>query len=137
MKRVVFLVLAGLLLSGARAVAAPDAPADDKEGTVAGTPIKRALVGWLGVEIKGGAFLLTFYNDKKKPVAADRTSAVFRWPVHYQPNDERTELVATSDPDVLASPYPVKPPYSFKLHIALLGGDQKDGVEGYTIDFSG
>jgi hypothetical protein len=137
MKRVVFLVLAGLLLSTARAAAAPDTPADDKEGTVAGTPIKRAQGGWLGIEIKEGNFRLTFYNEKKKPVAADRTSAVFRWPVHYQPNDERTELVATDNPDVLASPYPVKPPYSFILHIALLGGDQKDGVEGYTINFSG
>jgi hypothetical protein len=137
MKRVVFLVLASLLLSTARAVAAPDAPADDKEGTVAGTAIKREQGGWLGVEIKGGNFRLTFYNEKKKPVAADRTSAVFRWPVHYQPNDERTELVGTDNPDVLASPYPVKLPYSFILHIALLGGDQKDGVEGYTINFSG
>jgi|HubBroStandDraft_1064217.scaffolds.fasta_scaffold263822_2 hypothetical protein len=138
MKRVVFLVIAGLLLSTARALAAPDAPADDKEGTIAGTAIKRDHGGWLGLELRDGNFRLTFYNDKKKPIAADRTSAVFRWPVHYQPNDERTELVGSDDPDVLASPYPVKPPYAFKLHIALLGGDQKDGdVEAYTINFSG
>jgi hypothetical protein len=136
MKRVVFLVFAGLLLSAACAHAAPNPPADEKEGTIAGTPIKRSQSGWLGVELKGGTFRLTFYNDKKKPVAADRTSAVFRWPVHYQPNDERTELVGTDDEAVLASPYPIKPPYSFKLHIALLGGDQKDGVESYTINFS-
>jgi hypothetical protein len=136
MKRVVFMVLAGLLLSTASALAAPDAPADEKEGTIAGTPIKREHGGWLGVELKEGTFHLTFYNDKKKPIAADRTSAVFRWPVHYQPNDERTELVGTDNEAILASAYPVKPPYSFKLHIALLGGDQKDDVESYTIDFS-
>jgi hypothetical protein len=61
---------------------------------------------------------------------------VFRWPVHYQPNDERTELVPTDDPDVLASPYPIKPPYAFKLHIALLGGDQKGDPEAYTLSYS-
>jgi hypothetical protein len=137
MKRVALMVFAGLLLSSACALAAPDAPADEKEGTITGTPIKRSQSGWLGVELKGGTFHLNFYNDKKKPVPADRTSAVFRWPVHYQPNDERTELVATDDASVLASAYPVKPPFSFKLHIALLGGDQKDDVESYTIDFSG
>jgi hypothetical protein len=136
MKRAVFLVLAGLLLSTASALAAPDAPADEKEGTIAGMPIKRDQGGWLGLELKEGTFRLTFYNEKKKPVAADRTSAVFRWPVHYQPNDERTELVPTDDPDVLASPYPIKPPYAFKLHIALLGGDQKGDPEAYTLSYS-
>jgi hypothetical protein len=135
MKRAVFLLFAGLFLTCARAVAA-DPPAPEKEGTIAGTPVKRDQGGWLGIEIKGGTFHLTFYNDKKKPVAADRSSAVFRWPVHYQPNDERTELVPTDDPSVLASAYSVKPPLSFKLHIALLSDSGKD-PEGYILDFRG
>lgn len=137
MKRAVFLVFAGLFLSATCGFAAPNAPTEEKEGTIAGTPIQRPQGGWLGVDLKGGSFQLTFYNDKKKPIPADKTSAVFRWPVHYQPNDERTELTATGDPAVLASAYPVKPPYSFKLHIALLAEADKDTVESYTIDFSG
>jgi hypothetical protein len=138
MKRIVLLVFAGLLLSSACAMAAPAAPADEeKEGTIAGTAIKRSSGdGWLGIELDSGSFVLTFYNAKKKPTAADKTGAVLRWPVHYQPNDERTELVPTSDPAVFASSYPVKPPYSFKLHITLLAGP-KDDVETYVIDFSG
>jgi hypothetical protein len=136
MKRVVFLVFAGLFLSAACGFAAPSAPSDeDKEGTIAGTPIKRTGEGWLGIEIKGGTFQLTFYNDKKKPIPADKSSAVLRWPVHYQPNDERTELTGTDNPAVLGSAYPVKPPYAFKLHIALLSDSNKD-VEGYVIEFS-
>jgi hypothetical protein len=139
MKRVVFLVFAGLLLSAACGFAAPDAPGEEKEGTIAGTPIKRAQGGWLGVELKEGSFQLTFYNEKKNPIPADRTSAVFRWPVHYQPNDERTELLPTDNPAVLGSTYPVKPPYAFKLHITVLGGsdNDKDSPESYVLDFTG
>jgi hypothetical protein len=136
MKRMVLLLFAGLFLA-AGGLAAPDTPADAKEGTIDGTAIQRSQGGWLGVQIKNDCFQLTFYNEKKKPIPADKTSAVFRWVVHYQPNDERTELVATGEPSVLASAYPVKPPHSFKLHISLLGGDDKDNVEAYTVDFSG
>jgi hypothetical protein len=136
MKRIVFLLLAGLLLPSVRLGAAP--ADDDKMGTIAGTPISRSVGdGWLGLELKDSTFVLTFYNAKKKPVAADKSGAVMRWSVHYQPNDERTELVPTGDPAVLASDYTVKPPYSFKLHITLLGSDPKDDVETYVIDFSG
>jgi len=135
MKRAVFLLFAGLFLTSACGLAA-DAPAQEKEGTIAGTSVKRDQGGWLGVEIKGGSFRLTFYNDKKKPIPADRTSAVFRWPVHYQPNDERTQLVPGDDPSVLVSTYPVKPPLSFRLHIALFADSLRD-PEGYILDFRG
>lgn len=139
MKRAAFLVLTGLMLSAACGVAAPAAPTPtptaEKEGTIAGMPIKRPQGGWLGIEIKEGVFRLTFYNDKKKPVQADRSSAVLRWSVHYQPNPERTQLVPSDDAAVLASNYPVKPPHTFKLHIALLTEGSPD-VESYVIDFS-
>jgi hypothetical protein len=138
MKRFVFLMLAGLLLSGTCGLAAP-APTPDteeKEGTIAGMPIQRPQGGWLGLELKDSSFVLTFYNAKKKPIPADKNSAVLRWPVHYQPNDERTELTPTSDPAVFASSYSVKPPHTFILHITLLS-DSKDKPESYTVDFSG
>jgi hypothetical protein len=138
MKRFVFLMLAGLLLSGARGLAAP-APTPDteeKEGTIAGTPIQRPQGGWLGLEIKDNSFVLTFYNAKKKPIPADKTSAILRWAVRYQPNAERTELTPTSDPAVFTSSYSVKPPHTFILHISLLS-DPKDNPESYTIEYSG
>ncbi len=140
MKRAVFLVFSGLLLSAVCAVAAPAAPKapadDEKEGTIAGTAVPRAQGGFIGIEVKNGSFRMTFYNEKKKPVPADKASAVLRWPVHYQPNNERTELLPTDDPAVLASDYPVKPPHAFKLHISLLSPSTPD-VESYVIDFSG
>ena len=142
MKGAMFLVCAGLMLSGACAAApsspaAPTPPADEKEGTISGLAIPRNKGGWLGVEIKDGKFRITFYNDKKKPVPADRASAVLRWPVHYQPNSERTELLPTDDPAVLGSDYPVKAPYVFhQLHIVLMNPGGAD-LEAYDKDFSG
>jgi hypothetical protein len=131
MKRILLIVLAGMLLACIRTNAATD----DKEGTIDGLPIKRAAAGWLGIEIKDNCFRMTFYNDKKKPVAADRDSAVLWWPVHYQPNDERTELTPTDNPAVFGSQYPVKAPHTFKLHITLMIPGSSD-VETYVVDFS-
>jgi hypothetical protein len=137
MKRFVFLMFAGLLISGAGAIAAPSATAaDEKEGTISGTPIQRREGGWLGIELTDNTFVLTFYNAKKNPTPADKTSAILRWAVHYQPNDERTELRPTGDSAIFASPYSVKPPHTFLLHITLLS-DSTNRVESYDIDFSG
>ena len=91
--------------------------------------------GFLGVELKDNSFQITFYDAKKHPVAADRTSAILRWSVHYQPNDERTELVPTGNPAVLGNDYAVKPPYNFRLHVTLLGGGT-DEPETYLVGFS-
>jgi hypothetical protein len=140
MKRAALLAIAGCLflalpLRAATPAPAPSADDSEKEGTISGIAIERAQGGWVGVEIKGGCFRLTFYDAKKKPTPADRTSAVLWWPVHYQPNNERTELLPSDDPSVLTSSYPVKPPHTFKLHISLMADSLKD-PEGYVIDFS-
>jgi hypothetical protein len=135
MKRMLLIAVAGVLLSCACARAAEDDKAKDKEGVVAGFAIKRDDSGWLGLEIKDNLFRMTFYNDKKKPVPANRPSAVVWWSVHYQPNPERTELTPTDDPAILASGYLVKDPHVFKLHITLLKPGTTD-VETYVVDFS-
>ncbi|HEY5228571.1 MAG TPA: hypothetical protein VIJ19_08515 [Opitutaceae bacterium] len=134
MKRMLLIAVAGMLLSCACTRAAT---ADkEKEGTIAGFAIKRADSGWLGLELKDSLFRMTFYNDKKKPVPADRPSAVVWWSVHYQPNPERTELTPADDPAVLASAYIVKDPHVFKLHITLIKPGTTD-VESYVVDYSG
>lgn len=131
MKRFLLLALAGMLLATVRVGAAPD----EKEGTIEGLAIKRAGTGWLGLQLKDNCFQLTFYNDKKNPVPADRDSAIMKWPVHYQPNDERTELTPTDNPAVFGSQYPVKAPHTFKLYITLLIPGSSD-VESYVVDFN-
>lgn len=134
-----FLLLAlllGVALARPVGAAAAEASKDDEMGTVSGMAIARG-DGWLGLELKDNAFRLTFYNAKKKPVPADATSAVLRWSVHYQPNPERTELVPSGDPSVLASSYQVKAPHSFILHILLLFDGKPDASEEFTVNFSG
>jgi hypothetical protein len=132
MKRIVLLAFAGMFLS---LVASAATPADEKEGTIPGVTVARSAGGFLGVELKNSTFQITFYDAKKHPVPADRTSAILRWAVHYQPNDERTELVPTGDPAVLGNAYVVKPPYNIHLHVTLLGG-ASDEPETYLVDFS-
>ena len=106
-------------------------------GTVSGFPIERANGGWLGIEIKDNCFRVTFYNAKKKPTPAETPGIVMRWPVRYQPNDERTELVPTDDPAVLGSAYPVRAPHTFILHVILLDPGKKDSdLETYVVNFS-
>jgi hypothetical protein len=149
MKRIALFAFAGLALSaiGAMADAPTPTPTEEPMGTISGTAIQRAHGGWLGIELKDQNFWLTFYNDKKKPVAADAGAAVLWWPVQYQPNPERVELTTSSNPAVLTSAMVIKPPYSFKLHITLLadansgtgpqGGTPPPEPESYIIDFSG
>jgi hypothetical protein len=149
MKRIALIAFAGLVLSALPAVADAPTPTPTEEpmGTISGTAIQRSHGGWLGLELKDQNFWLTFYSDKKKPVAADVAAVVLWWPVNYQPNNERVELTPSSKPAVLTSPMVIKPPYSFKLHISLLT-DTGDGAthpagstapepESYIIDFSG
>jgi hypothetical protein len=135
MRRILLLALAGLapvILCGADK---PTPNPDEQEGTISGMPIQRGQ-GWIGIELDDNTFKMTFYNAKKKPVAADASSAVLWWPVHYQPNPERTELVPTGDPAVLASSYSVKPPHTFILHITLLFTGKPDTTESYVVNFS-
>jgi hypothetical protein len=137
MKRLLLLVVASVALAGfSRAADPTPSPtgAKDEMGTIAGIPIQRAS-GWLGLELVDNTFKLTFYNEKKKPVAADASSAVMRWAVKYQPNDERT-LLTPAGSSVLASSYVVKPPHAFQLHMTLLFADKPDASEPYLVDFS-
>jgi hypothetical protein len=140
MKRLAPIALAGLFVAvtGVGFARPTPTPTEEPAGTISGIAIARPQGGWLGVELRGHTFRLTFYDARKKPVAADATSAVLRWPVRYQPNDERTQLVPTDDPAVLASAYWVKGPLVFKLHLALLVEGKTDAPpESYVIDFHG
>jgi hypothetical protein len=140
MNRSALLALAVVLAGAPAGLAArpTPTPTEEPEGTISGIAIARASGGWLGVEVRDHTFRLTFYDAKKKPVAADVSSAVLRWPVRYQPNDERTQLLPTEDPSVLASTYWVKGPLTFKLHVTLLSDGKTDTPpESYVIDFRG
>ena len=143
------LVLLAVLAGAAIAVAAKDAttgsgmpakpgaaPAADKEEPkIAGFAIPRDKGGYLGLEIVNGNFKLSFYNDKKQPVAVDVTRATARWIVHYSVYDERAVLNPSPDGMSLTSGKFVRPPYQFKLYLTLITEGSDQPPEAHTIDF--
>lgn len=126
------------------AKATPDpkaaAKTDDAPGKIEGFEIPRGERGFLGLQVVNSMFKLTFYDAKKKVVAPDAATAILRWNVSYQKQPERVLLVPGDK--ALTSERTIKPPYSFRISIALFkqpltGGDGSEaGAEMFTVDFS-
>ena len=108
---------------------------DTKEGTIKGQAVTRDNGKYFGIDVSGGTFAITFYNEHKKPEKTEITKAVLHWPVHYQPNEERTLLTPNAD-GVLTSEKPVRAPHTFKLYIAFFVDGKDDPVEQYVVDFA-
>ena len=110
----------------------PEPPA-----VIEGMTIPRG-TGFLGIAIVDSTFRLSFYDAEKKPVAPDVARAALRWPVKYQPGDERAVLNLAPDGNSLTSAFVVRPPYFFKLFITLIAEDAPAGVgETFVVDFRG
>jgi hypothetical protein len=129
--------------AGAKAPAGKDTAKDGKAvaeemGKIEGMEIARPNGKYLGIRIVDGVFRLTFYNEKRKPIAPDVTRAALRWDAKYKAGDERTVLNPGGDENSLTSSKVVRPPLTFKLYITLLAtaADGTDvAVENYPIDF--
>ncbi len=111
---------------------------EDEIGKIDGIEIARPH-GFLGIQMVGSNFKLSFYDQKKKPVVADVARAVLHWPVSYQPVHDRTVLNPTGDGKSFTSGKVVRPPLNFKLFISLVPKDAPDDAVGetYVIDFRG
>jgi hypothetical protein len=121
-----------------KAAATKKAPATKKEeppAVVEGVAIARAKGGFIGLRVVNSNFVLTFYDAKKKKVAPDVTRASLRWPVKYQPGDERAVLNLSGN--LLTSSKVVKPPLVFKVFIGLYAEGSDQAVESYTVDYHG
>ena len=104
---------------------------------IPGTVINRPNGTFLGLEVVGGNFKLTFYDKKHKPMAVDVTRATARWPNPRAPGDNRTVLNGSST--ALVGAKPVIPPYNFNVFLTLLAGEGEEAkaVENYTVAFKG
>jgi hypothetical protein len=105
------------------------------EPKIPGTVVTRADGSYLGLEVVGGNFKLSFYDKKKKPVAPNVTRATARWPNPRSPGDSRTVLNASGH--ALVGAKPVLPPFTFNVYITLLQGegDAAKAVESFVIPF--
>ena len=107
---------------------------EEPPGKIDGVTVARG-TGFLGLQIVGGHFKLSFYDAKKKPVAPDVTSAVLRWKVNYQPDLEHTQLTPGGGPNALTSEKVIRGPYSFRLTVLLLKGEgEAASVESISVD---
>lgn len=129
------LVIPVLAQTRARAPGAKQGPTEEEEGVIEGVSIQRPDGRWLGLSMVGTSFKLSFYDDKKKPVAADRPNGSIRWiPAGRSP--ERGVLIRSRDGLSLVGNRPVKKPWVFKVFLTLLD-DTGQAAETYSVDVSG
>jgi hypothetical protein len=103
--------------------------------TIPGTEIARPDGTFLGLEVVGGNFKLSFYDKKKKVTGINVTRAAARWPNPRAPGDNRTILNPSGN--ALVGAKPVVPPFNFNVYLTLLQGegDKAEAVEHYVVRF--
>jgi hypothetical protein len=107
----------------------------EEEPKIPGVTIPRANGGFLGLEVAGGNFKLSFYDKKKKPAKVDVSRATAKWPNPRAPGDNRTVLNVSGM--ALVGAKPVVPPYNFTVYLTLLQGEgaEAKAVESYVVAF--
>lgn len=117
---------------------AANAPTTEKDGPppIEGVEIARPTGAFLGLNIVNGRFVLTFYNADREKTAPDVVRASLRWPVKYQPSDERVVLNPSGDGVSLTSGKVIRPPHNFRVYIALFVEGNDDPVETHSVQFA-
>jgi hypothetical protein len=110
----------------------------EAEPIIPGLTIPRGNGTFLGLEVAGGNFKLSFYDKKKKPVAPDVSRATARWPNLKSVTGPNRTVLNPSGKSLVGSK-PVLAPYSFNVYISLMQGDGDDAkvVETYDVPFRG
>jgi hypothetical protein len=113
-------------------------PKKKEEPKIEGIVVSRGDRGFMGVELVGGAFKITFYDKKKKPVEPDVARVALRWDAKYKVGQERLVLNPTGDGKSLSNPKTIRGPHNFKLYIVLIKEptEKEDPTaETHVIDF--
>jgi len=108
-----------------------------EEPKIPGYNITRANGTFLGLEVIGGNFKLSFYDKKKKAMAPDVLRGTARWPNVRGPGDNRTVL--NPNGTALTGSKPVIPPFTFNVYLTLMQkeGEEEKSVESYVVPFRG
>ena len=119
----------------AKGVADKAAKAEEAPAKIEGMEIVRGAKGFLGLQVTGGNFKLSFYDAKKKPVAPDVVRATLRWNPKYQPGPE-FYVLGPGDGKSLTVAKTVRPPYQFKLFISMFKDGVEEPTESFVVDFT-
>jgi hypothetical protein len=120
----------------AKPAPAPAPEVAEEEPKLPGSVISRPGGGFLSLSLEGGNFKLSFYDEKKKPVAADAVRATTRWDPVNKVGDVRSVLNPTGDGTAFVGNVVVRPPYVFKVYVTLIGPEDK-AIESHVVDFRG
>jgi hypothetical protein len=118
--------------------AAPKTVVKVEEPKIPGTMVARANGTFLGLEVVGGNFKLSFYDKKKKAMAPDVTRVSARWPNPRAPGDNRTILNLSGS--ALVGTKPVIAPFTFNVYLTFLkaeGDNTETATESYVVPFRG
>lgn len=109
------------------------------EPKIPGVVINRPNGTYLGLEVVGAKFKLSFYDKKKKPMAIDVTRATARWPNTRSAAVAWNFTVLNPDGKALVGAKPALPPFAWNVYLTLLQGegDGAKAVETYTVPFHG
>jgi hypothetical protein len=102
---------------------------------ITGTEVTRPGKGFIGLEVVGGNFRLSFYDESREPVSPAAVKAVLRWTPTNRTGSEFYALEPSADGKALTSPKTVRPPYQFKLFLSLFAAGAEAPFESHTIDF--
>lgn len=111
----------------------PGAPAGEEMGIIEGYEIARPSGTYLGLQVVGGNFKLSFYNAKKKPVAADVARGTARWDPKQKIGKDFCVLNPSDDGMALVGNKFVRPPYNFIVFLTLLNA-AGEAVENYPVN---
>lgn len=109
---------------------APETPADIQ---LPGIVQPRPSGGFLSLEVVDGKFKISFYDAKKKPVAADVARAAAHWRTNRKITEEHAVFNPSSDGKSLVSAGFARPPFVFGIRVNLLN-EEGTAVESYLID---
>lgn len=127
-----------LITFGALVAAQPAGKTQGKStepAKITGTEVARPGKGFIGLEVVGGNFRLSFYDEKREPVSPAAVKAVLRWTPANRTGSEFYALEPSADGKALTSPKTVRPPYQFKLFLSLFAAGAEAPFESHTIDF--
>ena len=126
--------LFGLLVAVVIRAAQP-APNAAEPARIPGVEITRPAKGYLGLQVAGGNFLLTFYDENRQPVPPAAARAVLRWTPSNRTGNEFHVLESATDGKALTSPKTVRPPYQFRLVLLLFAAGAEVPFETHQVDF--
>ncbi len=90
--------------------------------------------GWFNLAVESNRFVVTLYDQKKKPAPAEVHLGLVRY-VYAAKRPERTVLNLREDRQALISPPTVRPPHVFRVYLSLFSGDEADAAETYAFGY--